>query len=303
MGRVAVPHRKQVVFRAAVGSASTPAFIALDDIAIVHQDRCETVPKGSDVLSATELLSCDLNDGNFCKWSSLSSLAPKGTYVLDRLPSLGPRSYPTKGGIVSFTGSDVASVEEKVVLNSATVGPQSQPFCFSFWYHMFGGRGAFLKLYLDKPTDIMIELFYHRDRTTADRWYNVRRTLPPGTLTPKLPLYDLLAAIISTARLSPKESEEVTLQAKPAQSRLLNDLESFTTDILGACMMGTTESVLITFSGTIIPRFVYFKRVSFRCRPHKPKPPTLPTALPWGTVLINALSTALQPSAAAVRSR
>ncbi|KAH6933585.1 hypothetical protein HPB50_016640 [Hyalomma asiaticum] len=42
--------------------------------------------------------------------------------------------------------------------------------------------------------------------------------LPPGTLTPKLPLYDLLAAIISTARLSPKDSEEVTLQAKPAQS-------------------------------------------------------------------------------------
>ncbi|KAH6936599.1 hypothetical protein HPB50_019784 [Hyalomma asiaticum] len=42
--------------------------------------------------------------------------------------------------------------------------------------------------------------------------------LPPGTLTPKLPLYDLLAAIVSTARLYPKDSEEVTLQAKLAQS-------------------------------------------------------------------------------------
>ncbi|KAH6936070.1 hypothetical protein HPB50_013059 [Hyalomma asiaticum] len=30
--------------------------------------------------------------------------------------------------------------------------------------------------------------------------------LPPGTLPPKLPLYDLLAAIVSTARLSPKAS-------------------------------------------------------------------------------------------------
>ncbi|KAH6947622.1 hypothetical protein HPB50_020200 [Hyalomma asiaticum] len=136
---------------------------------------------------------------------------------------------------------------------------------------------------------------------------------------------------------SPKDSEEVTLEAKPAQSlvflkthspltanlmlslthlqfhgkqvtvkayasnppisclgvihnvgghftssQLLNDLESFTTDILGARMMGTTESVLITFSGTIIPRFVYFKRVSFRCRPHKPKPPTCTHCLALG---------------------
>ncbi|KAH6942488.1 hypothetical protein HPB50_006413 [Hyalomma asiaticum] len=42
--------------------------------------------------------------------------------------------------------------------------------------------------------------------------------LPPGTLTPKLLLYDLLAAIVSTARLSPKDSDVVTLQAKPHQS-------------------------------------------------------------------------------------
>ncbi|KAL1485382.1 hypothetical protein MTO96_031999 [Rhipicephalus appendiculatus] len=40
--------------------------------------------------------------------------------------------------------------------------------------------------------------------------------LPPGTLTPKLPLYDLLASI--AANLSPKTSAEVSLQAKPAQS-------------------------------------------------------------------------------------
>ncbi|KAL1426060.1 hypothetical protein MTO96_018535 [Rhipicephalus appendiculatus] len=34
--------------------------------------------------------------------------------------------------------------------------------------------------------------------------------LPPGTLTPKLPLYDLLASIIAAANLSPKTSAEVT---------------------------------------------------------------------------------------------
>ncbi|KAH8029912.1 hypothetical protein HPB51_005214 [Rhipicephalus microplus] len=161
--------------------------------------------------------------------------------------------------------------------------------------------------------------------------------LPPGTLTPKLPLYDLLSTITAAANLSPKTSAEVTLQAKPAQSlvflkthspltahlllsltslelngkpitikpyalsppisclgvihnvgghfttsQLLHDLESFTSDILAARMMGSTESVLITFAGTIIPRFVYFKRVSFRCRPHKPKPPTCTRCLAIG---------------------
>ncbi|KAH7984842.1 hypothetical protein HPB51_026910 [Rhipicephalus microplus] len=149
--------------------------------------------------------------------------------------------------------------------------------------------------------------------------------LPPGTLTPKLPLYDLLSTIIATTNLSPKTSVEVTLQAKPAQSlvflkthlpltahlllsltsverngklitlkpyapsppisrlgvihnvggrftppQLLHDLESFTSDILAARMMGSTESVFITFAGT-------------------------------GTVLINAPNTAFRPSAAAVR--
>ncbi|KAH7931705.1 hypothetical protein HPB51_029733 [Rhipicephalus microplus] len=42
--------------------------------------------------------------------------------------------------------------------------------------------------------------------------------LPPGTLTPKLPLYDLLSTTIAAANLSPKTSAEVTLQAKLAQS-------------------------------------------------------------------------------------
>ncbi|KAH8041866.1 hypothetical protein HPB51_019247 [Rhipicephalus microplus] len=123
----------------------------------------------------------------------------------------------------------------------------------------------------------------------------------PGTLTPKLPLYDLLSTVIAAANLSPKTSAEVTLQAKPAQSlvflkthspltahlllsltslelngtpitikpyapsppisclgvihnvgghfttsQLLHDLESFTSDILAARMMGSTESVVMT---------------------------------------------------------
>ncbi|KAH8037516.1 hypothetical protein HPB51_011665 [Rhipicephalus microplus] len=46
----------------------------------------------------------------------------------------------------------------------------------------------------------------------------VRIQLPPGTLMPKLPLYDLLSSFIAAANLSPKISAEVTLQAEPAQS-------------------------------------------------------------------------------------
>ncbi|KAH9380850.1 hypothetical protein HPB48_017762 [Haemaphysalis longicornis] len=42
--------------------------------------------------------------------------------------------------------------------------------------------------------------------------------LPPGTLTPKLPLYDLLTAIASSAQLSSQTSEEITLQAKPLRA-------------------------------------------------------------------------------------
>ncbi|KAL1447280.1 hypothetical protein MTO96_044336, partial [Rhipicephalus appendiculatus] len=54
LGRIAVPHRNQVIFRATVGAAATPAFVALDDIAIVHHDRCETFPKGSEAFSASK---------------------------------------------------------------------------------------------------------------------------------------------------------------------------------------------------------------------------------------------------------
>ncbi|KAH8035826.1 hypothetical protein HPB51_009659 [Rhipicephalus microplus] len=84
-------------------------------------------------------------------------------------------------------------------------------------------------------------------------------------------------------------------------SQLLHDLESFTSDILAARMMGSTESVLITFAGTIIPRFVYFKRVSFRCLPHKTKPPPCTRCLAIGHRAHQCPNTAFRPSATAVR--
>ncbi|KAL1484102.1 hypothetical protein MTO96_032764, partial [Rhipicephalus appendiculatus] len=147
MGRIAVPHRNRVIFRAIVGPASTPAFVALDDIAIVHQDRCETFPKDSEALSASNI-----------------------AYV---------------------TGSTLASSRGKVALQSPIVGPLSQPACFSFWYHMFGGRGASVKLTLEKSPSTStgketVELFLQRDRATADRWYNVQRTVSLDSIHNKM---------------------------------------------------------------------------------------------------------------------
>ncbi|KAL1471225.1 hypothetical protein MTO96_040036, partial [Rhipicephalus appendiculatus] len=132
-----------------------------------------------------ELVTCDFYDWNFCKWSSMGSSTPKWVFGLNRSSTLGPLSYPsdrTKGGTVYITGSRLATVQGAAALQSPMVGPQSEPACFSFWYHMFGGRGAWLQLTLEKSSTTdsakkTLLLFLQRDRTTADRWYNVRRTV------------------------------------------------------------------------------------------------------------------------------
>ncbi|XP_075742958.1 MAM and LDL-receptor class A domain-containing protein 1 isoform X3 [Rhipicephalus microplus] len=192
MGRIAVPHRNQVIFRAIVGLQSKPAFVALDDIAIVHHDRCETLPKGSEALSATELLTCDFQASNFCKWSSLGSSIPKWRFRVSRPLNLGPVSYPTKKGNMAYlTGLELARSRGTAVLQSPIVGPQSQPACFSFWYHMFGGQGASLKLTLEKSPSTTsdketVELFLQRDRALTDRWYYVQRTVSLDSIHNKM---------------------------------------------------------------------------------------------------------------------
>ncbi|KAL1472143.1 hypothetical protein MTO96_039509 [Rhipicephalus appendiculatus] len=85
--------------------------------------------------------------------------------------------------MIYLTGSALPKQSHPVLLTSAAVGPQTEASCFSFWYHMFGGDGVELELYLKKSVrsagapwknDM---LFTHNDRTTTDRWYNVRRTV------------------------------------------------------------------------------------------------------------------------------
>ncbi|KAH7978776.1 hypothetical protein HPB49_006733 [Dermacentor silvarum] len=52
---------------------------------------------------------------------------------------------------------------------------------------------------------------------------------------------------------------------------LLRDLDSYQADILLARRMGNTNSALITFAGMHVPFCVYYQRLEFRCRPHKPR--------------------------------
>ncbi|XP_049522520.1 MAM and LDL-receptor class A domain-containing protein 2 [Dermacentor silvarum] len=183
-GRIAVPHRQQVVFQATVGAASTPGFVALDDISIVHHDRCETLPKDSESLSATELLSCDFEDWNFCHWSSSGASQRIWRFGVERLFTLGPSSYPdTKEGEVMYvTGENLERLRGAVTFESPNVGPQSEIACFSVWYHMFAGRGAWMRVTLEKSPSSggarkFSQLLFQRGRTTADRWFNVRQTV------------------------------------------------------------------------------------------------------------------------------
>ncbi|XP_037502898.1 uncharacterized protein LOC119377560, partial [Rhipicephalus sanguineus] len=109
--------------------------------------------------------------------------------------------------------------------------------------------------------------------------------LPPGTLTPKLPLYDLLASIIAAANLSPKTSAEVTLQAKPAQSLVFLKTHS-----------PLTAHILLSLTN------MELNGKPITIKPYAPNPPiSCLGVIHNGTVLTNALSTALRPSATAVQ--
>ncbi|KAL1443116.1 hypothetical protein MTO96_046106 [Rhipicephalus appendiculatus] len=52
---------------------------------------------------------------------------------------------------------------------------------------------------------------------------------------------------------------------------LLRDLDCYQADILLARRMGNTTTALLTFAGLHVPYSVYYHRLEFRCRPHKPR--------------------------------
>ncbi|KAL3213059.1 hypothetical protein MRX96_035637, partial [Rhipicephalus microplus] len=153
-----------VTFRATVGLQSKPAFVALDDIAIVHHDRCETLPKGSEALSATELLTCDFQASNFCKWSSLGSSIPMWRFRVSRPLNLGPVSYPTKKGNMPASRFGITCSVDKARRWKLTL--EKSPSTTS-----------------DKET---VELFLQRDRALTDRWYYVQRTVSLDSIHNKM---------------------------------------------------------------------------------------------------------------------
>ncbi|KAH9378860.1 hypothetical protein HPB48_014773 [Haemaphysalis longicornis] len=63
---------------------------------------------------------------------------------------------------------------------------------------------------------------------------------------------------------------------------LIRDLDCYQSDILSARRMGSTNSAILTFSGTHVPFYVYYQRIEFRCRPHKPRAHHCTTCLQYG---------------------
>ncbi|KAL3247972.1 hypothetical protein MRX96_056748 [Rhipicephalus microplus] len=99
MGQLAPPQYSRLVFRGAVGPASQQAYIALDDISIHGNDRCEMLPQGAEDLDEGELLGCDFDTGSLCHWTSKST-SGAATWVFGTPvnSSLGPLQSPEEKG-------------------------------------------------------------------------------------------------------------------------------------------------------------------------------------------------------------
>ncbi|KAG0420871.1 hypothetical protein HPB47_003220 [Ixodes persulcatus] len=52
--------------------------------------------------------------------------------------------------------------------------------------------------------------------------------------------------------------------------------------VITACMMGKTETALIMFQETYVPFTIYYRRLEFRCHPHKPESQQCQTCLQLG---------------------
>lgn len=182
-GRIAAPHNITITFVGTVGPASTPAYIAIDDIAITATDHCDTVPKEAETLAAADLLACSFLNKQLCHWTA--SAAPSRTWKFGPplRTNLGPQMGPnqTSGGMIYATRDTMAKNVGLMRLSSATLGRQPQLICLTARYHMFGGRGFILRLSARKTVNSTIwqssPLFYQYGRTTADMWYKVERTI------------------------------------------------------------------------------------------------------------------------------
>ncbi|XP_065297471.2 MAM and LDL-receptor class A domain-containing protein 1-like isoform X2 [Dermacentor albipictus] len=230
-GRVAAPHDIRIIFLGTVGPASRPAYIALDDITIAETHDCDTLPKGAEALSAVELLTCSFQYNQLCHWTTSGISSRTWRFGPPLASNLGPEkpSSGTNGGMIHVTGATLTSNGGLSRLSSTTLGRQPKLLCISAWYHMFGGRGLILKLRARKMVTAArffweaSPLFYQSDRTIADRWYEVRRTVNMDGAHNQL-VFDV--NMLPTAR----NDSVVTLgpvEARPGACDVLTDGEGY----------------------------------------------------------------------------
>ncbi|KAH9384280.1 hypothetical protein HPB48_026273 [Haemaphysalis longicornis] len=85
------------------------------------------------------------------------------------------------------------------------------------------------------------------------------------------------------------------IEAGTSPEELMQNLCAPNTDVLSARMMGRSETALLTFRGTYVPRFVLYHRAKYDCKPHKPKASILLDLL-WHWPSSGHLPTSRRPS-------
>lgn len=179
-GQVKIPRTARVMLVGQV-KHTKENFIAVDDISIDINGNCQTLPKGAvSGHQAYVLLDCSWSSPGLCRWGQANF-----TNVLKNSKSTPPKFLlaPTSSaaddrGSFGYAACDNQRPPTRVtaVLRSADVLPQENFVCLRFGVHMFSADGWQLKLSQFYGAKESI-LFLSTGRTTADRWYTVKRTV------------------------------------------------------------------------------------------------------------------------------
>ncbi|KAH9379045.1 hypothetical protein HPB48_001651 [Haemaphysalis longicornis] len=119
--------------------------------------------------------------------------------------------------------------------------------------------------------DISLHL-RHRDRLAVVKTHHVEvvnRLLRVQSITLAGRTYEVARYLMAPTNSCLGVIDGIAPDATP--DGLLRDLDCYQSDVLSARRMGSTNSAILTFSGTQVPFYVYYQRIEFRCRPHKPR--------------------------------
>lgn len=100
-GRIAALHTRRPIFIATMGMASTPSYVALDDITVKENDKCDTLPTSAEALSAGELLSCKFLEQNLCRWYFEGTSSRTWMFGPPAFATLGPPRFQMASKAVS----------------------------------------------------------------------------------------------------------------------------------------------------------------------------------------------------------